>query len=598
MPGERHSHVHDGVDTLLWADCPEEIYLQRVLQQSELEGVCDVEGTNTSFPRRLEVATQPSSGYEIFDIAPFDLAMPSLDGDNEVAPTDETYSSLNEESVQRSLATHDAETRSSYGGDNRAGSTSTFEWDTAPSLDLDPMAGSLPTRGCVINPTSRGSVARRQEGEVVEEKQDESVIFIYGVEPLAAPEPISSLRFVSEASIPDVVVLVDGSNLECGLGDRTLLSTLSSEPPPEVFRMQQSEQGSRYPEAGRLRVLPRTPDLQHKTYHKVVPNTPETEITHCILIVGDAHEQDVGGRSYCGFLKRAMEEKAFFRRLLCLALFLFTLFIFLAVAAFILKQFSLPDEQTQHASNSREGLDSGSPAVQNPSFDHSIPARSPALEQPTILENNGQPSNTIASGINLGTYSPTSSQDTTAPYDEARQSSPPDSGEPSFAPSMFVNSITRAPTASPIESVIGAPTSLLLNGVTSAPTASLIENFQAFIIQVSPESQAAIFQKASPQYEAMTWILRDPLYQTYSRQKLVQRWVLATHYYSTNGSNWLHSDNWLTGLDECSWFTTSTDAVCDGAGNVARLELHANNLAGTIIPELSLLSNSLGRRKR
>ncbi|CAB9525281.1 Leucine Rich Repeat [Seminavis robusta] len=81
--------------------------------------------------------------------------------------------------------------------------------------------------------------------------------------------------------------------------------------------------------------------------------------------------------------------------------------------------------------------------------------------------------------------------------------------------------------------------------------------------------------------------------------RLRQRFVLATFYYSTRGDYWVKSQGWLDwGSNECNWTqidrVPSRAAHCGDAGQLLSLKLgSANNLDGTIPPEISLLSDSL-----
>jgi hypothetical protein len=45
-----------------------------------------------------------------------------------------------------------------------------------------------------------------------------------------------------------------------------------------------------------------------------------------------------------------------------------------------------------------------------------------------------------------------------------------------------------------------------------------------------------------------------PSLDTYSDAQKVQRYVMATLFFSTNGPNWIMSDGWLSNDGECTWF--------------------------------------------
>jgi len=122
----------------------------------------------------------------------------------------------------------------------------------------------------------------------------------------------------------------------------------------------------------------------------------------------------------------------------------------------------------------------------------------------------------------------------------------------------------------------------------------MVNEIKAILLQTSPDSFESLQDVSSPQYQALDWLLQDPFYPTYSGARVVQRWAMATFFFSTNGNNWDQSDNWLGDMNECSWFSKRQGDVCDGDGNVRKIDLDSNNLAGTLPAELSLFSNSLG----
>lgn len=71
----------------------------------------------------------------------------------------------------------------------------------------------------------------------------------------------------------------------------------------------------------------------------------------------------------------------------------------------------------------------------------------------------------------------------------------------------------------------------------------------------------------------------------------IQREALVDLYNSTNGPGWTDSTNWLVG-DPCvdSWY----GVTCDQSENITKIELHQNNLVGTIPASLGNLSHLRG----
>jgi hypothetical protein len=61
---------------------------------------------------------------------------------------------------------------------------------------------------------------------------------------------------------------------------------------------------------------------------------------------------------------------------------------------------------------------------------------------------------------------------------------------------------------------------------------------------------------STPQGQAFNWIVgSDPLaIDPCTYPTTAQRYGLATFYYATAGADWIKSDDWLGGSDECEWF--------------------------------------------
>jgi hypothetical protein len=84
----------------------------------------------------------------------------------------------------------------------------------------------------------------------------------------------------------------------------------------------------------------------------------------------------------------------------------------------------------------------------------------------------------------------------------------------------------------------------------------------AVIESVSGDPQL-LRQPDTPQAKAINWLIgEDGLVRCPDHPKLIQRWALATMYYSTNGDGWFQCSNdegaigdsrFLAPLDECLW---------------------------------------------
>jgi hypothetical protein len=116
-----------------------------------------------------------------------------------------------------------------------------------------------------------------------------------------------------------------------------------------------------------------------------------------------------------------------------------------------------------------------------------------------------------------------------------------------------------------------------------------------FLLEVSPDGGEALLDTTSPQYASFEWLLSENNSGISSEQRLLQRYVLATLYFSTGGDDWTTAPLWLTNTDECEWFSSEEDdEICDANGNYVEIDLSGNNLQGTVPLELVLLSDTLG----
>jgi len=83
-----------------------------------------------------------------------------------------------------------------------------------------------------------------------------------------------------------------------------------------------------------------------------------------------------------------------------------------------------------------------------------------------------------------------------------------------------------------------------------------------------------------PQRQALDWLIYgDELFAT-NKDKIRQRYILATLYFSTNGKNWYNNADYLSSKDECNW-GFSNHNKCSIDGLITEIELIDNNLVGT-----------------
>ncbi|CAB9512406.1 LRR receptor-like serine threonine-protein kinase [Seminavis robusta] len=146
-----------------------------------------------------------------------------------------------------------------------------------------------------------------------------------------------------------------------------------------------------------------------------------------------------------------------------------------------------------------------------------------------------------------------------------------------------------------------------------------VQSTEERVLSLLPDYTArSIARGDSAQANAFRWLAEDPKVGNYTDWRLVQRFSLATLYYSTGGDTsrgWIRSDNWLSyDHHECDWYATEGETVgtiyeptwrgmyhqvYDLAGETACSEtevyrhvwLIANDLEGTIPDELFLLTS-------
>lgn len=157
-------------------------------------------------------------------------------------------------------------------------------------------------------------------------------------------------------------------------------------------------------------------------------------------------------------------------------------------------------------------------------------------------------------------------------------------GSPTMNPSI-------APTQRPTtESTIRQTLYPTREPVSAAPSV-VLSDLMNFLSSVSFDKGGALRNTSTPQYAAYEWLSSNTFLPTYSNDRLIQRYSLATFYYSSNGDGWSQKTGWLSDDDECGWYTRSNVSPCDPLGFIVTLGLDYNDIGGTIPPELGLLSN-------
>jgi hypothetical protein len=170
-----------------------------------------------------------------------------------------------------------------------------------------------------------------------------------------------------------------------------------------------------------------------------------------------------------------------------------------------------------------------------------------------------------------------------SPQPSFRPSSRP-SEIPSMTPSMAPSS-SFSPSSVPSTSPSSTP--------SSAPT-SLQDYLLDLLRAAAPDSVVSILDDFnSPQAVAFEWLESNTIPSTQSDRIILQRFALATLYYSTEGDQWRRKDGWLTEENECSWYTLGLLSPCNNLGEYTDLNLPFNNLVGSLPPELALLAPTL-----
>ena len=111
-------------------------------------------------------------------------------------------------------------------------------------------------------------------------------------------------------------------------------------------------------------------------------------------------------------------------------------------------------------------------------------------------------------------------------------------------------------------------------------------------------SSRSLSNPSSPQYKAVEWLAQDKVDNdsNWSGYELLQRYVLRVLYHSTDGETWSNSASpyWFKNSRVCQW-SPFVGLFCRGNGQqVDSIDLHLNNLHGSIPEELGLLTALTG----
>jgi hypothetical protein len=150
-------------------------------------------------------------------------------------------------------------------------------------------------------------------------------------------------------------------------------------------------------------------------------------------------------------------------------------------------------------------------------------------------------------------------------------------------------SLTRPPKSIETAPPTPAPT-------YSPPPQEIID----LITPVSFDGGESLMDPTSPQSFAARWLAVNAELASYTDERKLQRYALATFYFSTDGGAWKDKQKWLTDSNECTdWWQSESDGDedvkldCDANDAIQLLYVQDNNLKGTLPDEIAFLSNSI-----
>ena len=126
---------------------------------------------------------------------------------------------------------------------------------------------------------------------------------------------------------------------------------------------------------------------------------------------------------------------------------------------------------------------------------------------------------------------------------------------------------------------------------SAAPVAPMTRDEMVAVLSVLlDDGGAALEYDGTPQFQAVSWLLETSNYPLLvsTESKLVQRYALATIYFSLGGEAWDRNEKWMTEEHERFWFSKSENPF--QGDTLVDLNLSFNGLKGEIPGEIGLLS--------
>lgn len=107
----------------------------------------------------------------------------------------------------------------------------------------------------------------------------------------------------------------------------------------------------------------------------------------------------------------------------------------------------------------------------------------------------------------------------------------------------------------------------------------------------SVDNGEALRNRRSPQHAALEWLRTpDGFNGVRNDDVFLQRYALATLYYSTAGEGWTANDGWLSDANACDWFSSGGSLLCNNDGMITSIMLSNNGLNGNLPNEIGILS--------
>jgi len=144
----------------------------------------------------------------------------------------------------------------------------------------------------------------------------------------------------------------------------------------------------------------------------------------------------------------------------------------------------------------------------------------------------------------------------------------------------------------------GSPCNRSIIGTTDSEVTNESQpEVESIIRRIALNGGIEFINPRSPQSKALSWsiMFSDPSTIVYS--SIVQRYALATFWYSTSSIaniytgpiGWKNATGWLTRESECNWFGIE----CDNRGAITRISLPNNDVCGKVPHEIKILADTI-----